>query len=91
MHDLELYKGLSARNDDVWFKAMTAINGVPTRRVRVENPPPYRTIAGTHQTALWHDNSQGLTDGAIRAVVEHFGLTEIIHDSRRPRDEDQIK
>jgi hypothetical protein len=69
-----VFQKLCPTADDIWFKAMALIAGIPTVKVS----PTFReypTVPGTQQQRLmsvnWADNSN---DRQIQAVFQHYGL-----------------
>ena len=75
---------LCPKADDVWFKAMSVLNGVPVRKVR----PRFREFpatSGTQERRLWTHNRTG-NDPQIEAVFGRYGLREALTDIAGPFD-----
>ena len=54
LFDTETMMRLSPRNDDLWFKAVELLSGVPV--VQAGNIPPQRAQTGSRETGLMLDN-----------------------------------
>jgi hypothetical protein len=64
--------------DDVWFKAMAMLRGVPSRKVRRASAT-FPTIRSARRTGLSRRNSlDGNYDRQIWAVFEHYDLAHIL-------------
>ncbi|ANB03762.1 hypothetical protein ECTOBSL9_1551 [Ectothiorhodospira sp. BSL-9] len=72
--DTELMHRLCPTADDIWFKAMTLLNGVKSRRVAAQNFMPI-VIPGSQAQALIHGNKHA-NDEQIEATFTHFGLKD---------------
>ncbi|WP_018878414.1 glycosyltransferase [Thioalkalivibrio sp. ALE28] len=72
--DTELMHHLCPTADDIWFKAMTLLNQVPSRRVNTRNFMPI-VIPGSQEQALIHGNKHA-NDAQLQATFSHFGLEE---------------
>ena len=72
--DTELMHRLCPTADDIWFKAMTLLNGVKSRRVAEQNFKPI-VIPGSQEQALIHGNKHA-NDEQIEATFAHFGLKD---------------
>lgn len=73
--DTDLMMRLCPGADDIWFKAMTILNDVKSRRVGTENAMPQeRKIKGPK---LWDRNKQD-NDTYLRNVFEHFNLYDLL-------------
>ena len=76
----KIFLNISPHNDDAWFKAMTLMNGVQTRRV---NPfsKRLRSIRGTKTKTLASINmGQGQFDLQIEAIFNKYGLYQYLDD-----------
>lgn len=72
--DTQLMHGLCPTADDIWFKAMTLLNGVKSRRVAEQNFMPI-VIPGSQDQALIHGNKHA-NDEQLQATFSHFGLQD---------------
>ncbi len=72
--DIELMNRLCPIADDVWFKAMTLLKGVKSRRVGEKNFMPVM-IPGSQEQALIHENKYS-NDGQIEKTFSYFDLKE---------------
>ena len=77
----EIFKRICPLGDDIWFKAMSLLNGVACKKVQ-----PFfnrfRGIWGTQASALHKVNvMQNKNDEQIRAVFEHYDLYRLLCDS----------
>lgn len=60
--------------DDVWFKAMALLAGVPTMKVS-PHFSEYPTVPGTQGRRLYsHNSTNGNNDRQIQAVFQHYDL-----------------
>jgi hypothetical protein len=70
----DLFMALSPRNDDLWFKAMSYLNGTTTRRCSSPVPKPIG-ILGTQRVALKHTNVRGTGNlEQMQAICDHYGI-----------------
>lgn len=77
--NVELFKKLCPKEDDIWFKAMGILNKTPVVVTNLGINPVHHSLIGTQQIALRHDN-HGLNQNEqqMRAVFEYFDLYKII-------------
>ena len=77
----ELFSSICPTGDDIWFKAMSLLNGVACKKVE----PFFRKfkgISGTQAKALHKLNvTQNRNDVQIRAVFEHYDLYRLFSSS----------
>ncbi len=67
-----LFQEISPSADDIWFKAMSLLNG---REVRSLGNPFQVTIGGTQEEGLFHEN-RTKNDEQLKAVFDHYYLYE---------------
>ncbi|MFQ2540398.1 glycosyltransferase family A protein [Aeromonas caviae] len=70
-----LFMKLAPHGDDIWFKAMTLLNGVQTKKVVTMLPfsEEFIDIDGTQDIGLWKKNvGGGRNDEQINAVFEYY-------------------
>lgn len=79
LFDTNLMFRLCPTADDIWFKAMTLLNGVKSRRVAEHNNMPI-VIPGSQEQALIQDN-RSANDDQLELTFSHFDLKEYF-----PRD-----
>ncbi|MFO1486870.1 MAG: glycosyltransferase [Verrucomicrobiota bacterium] len=73
-----VYLRLCPTADDVWFKAMALLAGVPTMKVSPEFAE-YPTIPGTQRKRLCaHNFADGNNDRQIAAVFGHYDLLPLV-------------
>lgn len=75
--DIDLFRTLCPTEDDVWFKAMALLKGVPVATTSLGLTPRHHCLHGSQSVALRHKNHAGsgkTTRNQIRAVFEHFDL-----------------
>lgn len=77
--DIDLFRKLCPKDDDVWFKAMSLLKGTPVATSGLGLNHEHYCILGSQAVALRHANyGRGRIGGAsatqIRAVFEHFDL-----------------
>lgn len=72
--NIDLMLRLCPTADDVWFKAMTLLNGVKCRRAAERNFMPI-VIPGSQEQALIHHNKHA-NDTQIETTFSHFDLNE---------------
>jgi lipopolysaccharide biosynthesis glycosyltransferase len=72
LFDAETMRRLSPRNDDLWFKAVELLAGVPV--VQAGEIPPLREQEGCRETGLAEENvvARG-NDGQLRALLDWVG------------------
>jgi hypothetical protein len=86
VHNIDAMLELCPKADDVWFKAMSVLKGVPVRKVR----PRFREFpatSGTQESRLWTHNQTG-NDPQIRAVFARYGIHEALKRPARAFDAD---
>jgi len=74
--NLDAMRELCPKADDVWFKAMSALKGVPVRKVR-SRFREFPATSGTQDDRLWAHNRTG-NDPQIAAVFDRYGLHQAI-------------
>lgn len=75
--DKELMMRLCPTADDIWFKAMTLLQGVRSRRVAERNLMP-ATLPETQHRALY-DINQHTNDRQLAATFAYFDLYALLH------------
>ncbi|HOW58745.1 MAG TPA: glycosyltransferase family A protein [Candidatus Omnitrophota bacterium] len=71
----ELFLRLCPKADDIWLKAMAALNRIPHRKVKaLFNDDSLPVVPGSQKTRLWDHNFGGGNDEQIKAVFNHFHL-----------------
>ena len=86
VHNTEAMRELCPKADDVWFKAMSALKGVPVQKVR----PRFREFpatSGTQDERLWAHNRTG-NDPQIEAVFGRYDLHQSVKPATGPFDGD---
>lgn len=73
--DTDLMMQLCPGADDIWFKAMTMLNGVKSRRVNPKNFMPREL--NTKGPKLWKTN-RDYNDLYLKNVFDHFGLYDLL-------------
>jgi hypothetical protein len=76
--DLNLYLRLASGNDDVWFKAMSMLKGVKTRRIGEVNPRGLLTVSGSQEVSLQRQNWTGGFDRSLQRTFAEFDLIKLI-------------
>lgn len=80
--DANLAMKLCPTADDVWFKAMTLLNGTPVAKIS-KDPGNFPVVRSAQKLALHHENVKaGQNDAQFRAVMDHFGLWKNLHPSQ---------
>lgn len=70
-----LFMKLAPHGDDIWFKAMTLLNGIKTKKVATLLPfsEEFIDVDGTQDIGLWRANvGGGRNDEQIRAVFDYY-------------------
>ncbi|MEI4935103.1 hypothetical protein ACV1D8_14740 [Aeromonas caviae] len=70
-----LFMKLAPHGDDIWFKTMTLLNGVRTKRVVTFLPfsDEFIDVDGTQDIGLWKKNmGEGRNDEQVKAVFEYY-------------------
>jgi hypothetical protein len=84
-----VFRKICPTADDVWFKAMSLLNGVRCRKVSPfyrELPP----VRGTQVKTLWHENLKGgRNDIQIKAVFDRYNLHQLLVDPSYACDRQQ--
>ena len=77
--NVELFKKLCPKEDDIWFKAMGILNKTPVVVTNLGINPVHHSLVGTQQIALRHDN-HGLNQNEkqMRAVFDYFDLYKLV-------------
>lgn len=77
--NVELFRKLCPKEDDIWFKAMGLLNKTPVVVTNLGVNPIHHSLIGTQQDALRHHN-HGLNQNEqqMRAVFEYFDLYKIV-------------
>lgn len=69
-----VFRKICSTADDIWFKAMSLLNGVPCKKVSFFHRE-FPQVRGTQTKALWKENlKEGRNDIQLRAVFEHYDL-----------------
>jgi hypothetical protein len=81
-HDVELAQSLCPTADDIWFRAMSLLQGIPVAIITDEErefPPTWQT---GNPTGLASTNVfDGGNDSQLKAVFDHFDLWDRLHDA----------
>jgi hypothetical protein len=75
--DIDCFRRLCPSEDDVWFKAMSLLNGTPVAATALGLTPKHHCLQGSQKVALRHRNHAGRTKptaSQIQAVFAHFDL-----------------
>lgn len=74
--DVELFMRLAPHGDDIWFKAMSLLQGKLSRIVPQKQPIILNYIDGTQEHGLWLHNQDEETGNnpQIKAVFDYFHL-----------------
>ncbi|AUI66414.1 MULTISPECIES: glycosyltransferase family A protein [Glaesserella] len=77
--NVDLFRKLCPKEDDIWFKAMAILNKTPVIVTNLGINPVHHSLVGTQQVALRHDN-HGLNQNEkqMRAVFDYFDLYKYI-------------
>jgi hypothetical protein len=71
--DVELFMRLAPTADDLWFKAMSLLNGTGVRRSSAPSPKP-RLIIGSQRVSLMRTNvREDSNRQQWQAICDHFG------------------
>jgi hypothetical protein len=70
----DLIRDLAPLNDDIWFKAMSIMRGVPCRAIGGTEAMPELKFKGVTTLSKLNQDGRG-QDAALRQVFGHFGLT----------------
>ena len=74
----ELFTRICSTGDDIWFKAMSLLNGVACKKV-APFFEEFMLIKGTQSNALYKLNLiQNKNDQQIQAVFEHYDLYHLL-------------
>ncbi|NMA32678.1 MAG: glycosyltransferase family 2 protein, partial [Alphaproteobacteria bacterium] len=67
----KLFRKIAPTNDDVWFWAMTLLNGtkITIAQKPIKNLP---FIANSQKTSLWEENQNGKNEKCLNAIIEHY-------------------
>ena len=87
--DIECFRKLCPTEDDVWFKAMSLLNGTPVAATALGLTPKHHCLQGSQKVALRHRNHAGKkkpTSSQIQAVFAHFQLYSCLKVFTHPRD-----
>jgi glycosyltransferase involved in cell wall biosynthesis len=73
--NVELFRKLCPKEDDIWFKAMSLLNRTPVVVTNLGINPSHHCVTGSQSEALRHEN-HGLNQNRIQmdAVFSHFDL-----------------
>lgn len=78
--DVQLFRKLCPKEDDIWFKAMSLLNKTPVVVTNLGINPMHHSLVGTQQIALRHDNhGLGQNEHQMRAVFEYFDLYRFLN------------
>lgn len=77
--DVDLFRKLCPKEDDIWFRAMGILNKTPVVVTNLGINPVHHSLVGTQQEALRHHN-HGLNQNEkqMQAVFEYFDLYAIL-------------
>lgn len=77
--NVDLFRKLCPKEDDIWFKAMGILNKTPVVVTNLGINPVHHSLVGTQQVALRHDN-HGLNQNEqqMRAVFDYFDLYKFV-------------
>ncbi len=77
--NVDLFRKLCPKEDDIWFKAMGILNKTPVVVTNLGINPVHHSLVGTQQVALRHDN-HGLNQNEqqMRAVFDYFDLYQFV-------------
>ena len=81
--DIACFRQLCPSEDDVWFKAMSLLNGTPVAATALGLTPKHYCLQGSQKVALRHRNHAGRkkpTSSQIQAVFTHFDLYSQLKD-----------
>lgn len=78
--EVETFRQLCPKEDDIWFKAMGLLNHTPVVVTNLGINPSHHCITGSQSEALRHDN-HGMHQNAIQMekVFNYFSLNKIIN------------
>ena len=74
--DEEVIRATSLNADDIWLKAMTALNGYPT--VAVPGWAGVDCIEGSQESSLWATNQSGGNDAVLTKLRAYFKSQEAL-------------
>jgi hypothetical protein len=85
--DIETMKALCPKEDDIWFKAMSVLNGTPVVTTNLGINPLHHCLTGTQHVALRHDNhGLGENQKQMAAVFKHFALYPLLSAPLAPKN-----
>jgi len=74
----DVFLKICPTGDDIWFKAMSLINGVQCRRVNTHNPY-WHTISRLQNDGLFHQNvDEGKNDVQIERVFSKYNIYPLL-------------
>lgn len=84
--DVETMQAICPTEDDVWFKAMSLLKGVPVATSYLGHTPRHHSLRGSQAVALRHRNHGSLRSRSasqIRAAFSHFDLYGRLRELQR--------
>jgi poly(ribitol-phosphate) beta-N-acetylglucosaminyltransferase len=83
--EVETFRRLCPKEDDIWFKAMALLQGTPVVTTALGINPKHHCLTGTQQEALRHENhGHGANERQMRAVFEGLGLRAVTSSKAVP-------
>jgi len=94
VHDHALMMRLCPSEDDIWFKAMSLLQGTPTRRVSTHNRL-WLQVRGSQKVRLFDHNvrREGISpsDICLRRICDAFKLHDYLDDTTRKHTQTQSR
>lgn len=73
--DIQAFKRLCPKEDDIWFKAMSILNKTPVVTTNLGINPQHHCLTGTQNVALRHDNhGNGENEAQMKKVFNELSL-----------------
>ena len=81
--DVSLAQKLCPKEDDIWFKAMSLLNGTYVLPTSLGITPCHHSVLGTQAVALRHDNHEcGEHVVQLTRVFDYFDLYDVLRGSK---------
>lgn len=80
--NIQLFSKLCPKEDDIWFKAMSLLNGTKVVTTNLGINPEHHCILGSQDIALRHHNhGEGQNEKQMQLVFNHFKLARFFKNS----------